>query len=883
MAVGTTLSRVTGLASVVALTVVLGGGGFADGYNLANTTPNIVTDIVIGGVLSATFVPVFVDHLTTRRADEAWEAISAVVTVAITVLLVATVAFFLLAPDIIHLYTVTNHNRDVVHQRQEAVFFLRWFVPQLTCYGLIALFTALLNTRGKFAAPMFVPIANNLVVIVVLVWFHTLVPRPSLASFDAHHGALVLLAAGTTLGVVVQAGLLVPSLLRARLHVHFLWKPAHEAMRTITRLAGWTFGWVVANQVALVVILALADGVKVPGAVSAYTYAYRFFQLPYGIVAVSVMSAVTPSLAARWARGDMVAFRHRMAFGLRGILAIIIPSAVGMVLLAHPLIDLVLGHGAETAAEANSAATALAMFSLGLPGFCVFLYMVRILQAMQDTRTAFRLYLVENGLNIVFGVALVGPLGVRGLALSLSIAYSAAALLAMAVIRQRVGGLGGDELTVPVRRVLAASGVMAVTTVLAVNVSGATSGAGLLARVVLAVVVGLVTYLVTAAVLAERASRRAVADRAGPASADFRRSGPVQAAEPAEPADPSEPSEPSEPFEPSEAAEPVEPPDGPTEGQFHGRLDDQSAGVPYGRLRPVSDEPEVEEPPGDEEESMARIRVVTDSACDLSAELAAERNLTIVPLSIRFGAEEFVDGATLTTDEFWARCAASDVLPETSAPSPGAFQEAFLAAAADGYDGVLCISLSSEVSATFQAAVTAAKGVADQIPVHTIDSRSLTMGLGLMVLDAADMASNGATLEELTTRVDQLISRTKVFGTLDTLEHLEKGGRIGGARALLGSLLSIKPVVSLVDGVVEEESKQRTRGRSLRYLAEKAIDSQPLRRLAVCNGAATDIDEFIGMLDGVQSEYPLVVVNLGSVVGTHTGPGTIGLCMITSD
>ncbi len=856
MAVGTTLSRVTGLASVVALTVALGGGGFADGYNLANTTPNIVTDIVIGGVLSATFVPVFVDRLTTRRPDEAWEAISAVVTVAITVLLVATVAFFLLTPDIIHLYTLTNHNPDVVRQRQEAVFFLRWFVPQLTCYGLIALFTALLNTRGKFAAPMFVPIANNLVVIVVLVWFHALVPHPSLASVDAHHSALVLLAVGTTLGVVVQAALLAPSLLRARLHVHFLWSPAHEAMRTITRLAGWTFGWVVANQVALVVILALADGVKVPGAVSAYTYAYRFFQLPYGIVAVSVMSAVTPSLAARWARGDLVAFRHRMAFGLRGILAIIIPSAVGIVLLAHPLIDLVLAHGAETASEADSAATALAMFSLGLPGFCTFLYMVRVLQAMQDTRTAFLLYLVENGLNIVFGVALVGPLGVRGLALSLSIAYSAAALLAMAVIRRRVGGLGGDDLTVPVRRVLAASAVMAVTTVLAVNVSGAPSGVGLLARVVLAVVVGLVTYLVTAAVLAERAERRPAVDRRGRASGRDGHGDVVRS---------------------------VGPSDGPTDEQFHGRLDDQSGGVPYGHLRPVSVEAEDEEPPGDEEEPMARIRVVTDSACDLSAEMAAERNLTVVPLSIRFGDEEFVDGSTLTADEFWARCAASDVLPETSAPSPGAFQEAFLAAAADGYDGVLCISLSSEVSATFQAAVTAAKGVADRIPVRTVDSRSLTMGLGLIVLDAADMAAGGATLDEVATRVDQLIARTKVFGTLDTLEHLEKGGRIGGARALLGSLLSIKPVVSLVDGVVEEESKQRTRSRALRYLAEKAVDSQPLRRLAVCDGAAGDIDEFIAMLDGVRSEYPLVVTNLGPVVGTHTGPGTIGLCMITSD
>ncbi len=280
---------------------------------------------------------------------------------------------------------------------------------------------------------------------------------------------------------------------------------------------------------------------------------------------------------------------------------------------------------------------------------------------------------------------------------------------------------------------------------------------------------------------------------------------------------------------------------------------------------------------------MARIQVVTDSACDLSAELAAERKVTIVPLSIRFGSEEFVDGSTLTTDQFWSRCAASDVLPETSAPSPGAFQEAFLAAKADGYDGVLCISLSGEVSATHQAAVAAAKAVGDRIPVRAIDSRSLTMGLGLIVLDAADAAANGATLDELEARVERLIPNTQVFGVLDTLEHLEKGGRIGGARALLGSLLSIKPVVALVNGKVEEESKQRTRARSLRYLADKAIGSKPISRIAVCNGAAKDIDEFVAMLGSVRSEHPLVVVNLGPVVGTHTGPGTIGLCMITAD
>ncbi len=280
---------------------------------------------------------------------------------------------------------------------------------------------------------------------------------------------------------------------------------------------------------------------------------------------------------------------------------------------------------------------------------------------------------------------------------------------------------------------------------------------------------------------------------------------------------------------------------------------------------------------------MARIRVVTDSACDLSADMAEERGLTIVPLSIRFGSEEFVDGSTLSTDEFWVRCKASSVLPETSAPSPGAFQEAFVAAADAGYDGVLCLNLSSEVSATYQSAVAAAKAVGDRIPVRTVDSRSLTMGLGLMALDVADLASGGATLDELVERVTALIPRTQVYGVVDTLEHLEKGGRIGGARALLGSLLSIKPVVTLIDGRVEEESKQRTRGRSLRYVADKAKDSPPISRLAVCNGAAPDIAEVLAMLEGVPTDHPLVVTDLGPVVGTHTGPGTVGLCIVTRD
>ena len=279
---------------------------------------------------------------------------------------------------------------------------------------------------------------------------------------------------------------------------------------------------------------------------------------------------------------------------------------------------------------------------------------------------------------------------------------------------------------------------------------------------------------------------------------------------------------------------------------------------------------------------MARVRVVTDSACDLPPALATEHGVVVVPLSIRFGSEEFTDGSAIPPDEFWARCAASAVLPETAAPSPGAFQEAFTKAADDGYDGVLCINLSSGVSATIQAARTAAGAVGDRIPVRVIDSQSMTMGQGLVVLEAAERAAAGDSLDDLADHVQGLLARTTVMGVVDTLEHLEKGGRIGGARALLGSLLSIKPVVICRDGVVAEESKQRTRSRSLRYLADAAHQAGALSRVAVCNGAATDIDTFMAMMDGVQSEHPLVLVDLGPVVGTHTGPGTVGLCFITA-
>jgi len=274
---------------------------------------------------------------------------------------------------------------------------------------------------------------------------------------------------------------------------------------------------------------------------------------------------------------------------------------------------------------------------------------------------------------------------------------------------------------------------------------------------------------------------------------------------------------------------------------------------------------------------MAGVRIVTDSACDLTEELAGSNRITIVPLTIRFGDEELLDRRDLTPSEFWARCRSSAELPETSAPPPGAFQAAYEQAAAEGADGVLCVTISADLSATYQSACTAADATSG-IDVSVLDTRSVTMGEGLVALTAAEAAAAGASLPEVRALAEAAVARTRVFGALATLEHLQRGGRIGKARALLGSMLSIKPVIQVRDGVVDEESKQRTRSRSLEYLAGKVRGDAPLDRLAVATGEAEDVGVLLELLSGVAVARPLEVVELGPVVGTHAGPGTIGVC-----
>ena len=278
-------------------------------------------------------------------------------------------------------------------------------------------------------------------------------------------------------------------------------------------------------------------------------------------------------------------------------------------------------------------------------------------------------------------------------------------------------------------------------------------------------------------------------------------------------------------------------------------------------------------------EPSRRVRIVTDSACDLPDQLVERHAIGVVPLSIRFGDEELIDREQLSVEEFWQRCAARDDLPSTAAPAPGQFETVFRSMAAEGAQDIVVVSLSAALSATIQSAELAAREVTDAVRVHVVDSRSVTLGLGTMVLAAAEAAESGADAESIVAAVADMAARTRVIGALDTLENLRKGGRIGGAKAMLATALSIKPIIEVIDGVVEQAGKQRTRSRALSFIVDQvAADGDRVDGLAVLHAECPDVDQFVEMLRSALPQLGEIVVGrIGPVIGTHAGMGTIGV------
>ena len=278
---------------------------------------------------------------------------------------------------------------------------------------------------------------------------------------------------------------------------------------------------------------------------------------------------------------------------------------------------------------------------------------------------------------------------------------------------------------------------------------------------------------------------------------------------------------------------------------------------------------------------MSNVRIVTDSACDLPAEVVDEMGIEIVPLTIRFGDEELIDREQLTVAEFWNRCINMATLPETAAPAPGQFETVFRRLAADGATGIVVVSLSGALSATIQSAELAAKSVASDeavdVDIRIVDSRTVTMGIGTIAIACAKAAADGASLDDVAALAEHLAGRTRVFAALDTLDNLKKGGRIGGAKAFLATALSIKPIIDVTGGVVAEAGKQRTRSKALAHLVErfKGYEGR-VENLAVLHADCSDVDVFVDMLRP-HYDGEILVGEIGPVIGTHGGRGTMGV------
>jgi len=279
---------------------------------------------------------------------------------------------------------------------------------------------------------------------------------------------------------------------------------------------------------------------------------------------------------------------------------------------------------------------------------------------------------------------------------------------------------------------------------------------------------------------------------------------------------------------------------------------------------------------------MSSVQIVTDSSCDLPDDLVTQLEIRVVPLKIRIGQTEFIDRLELTTAQFWEKCRQTDELPSTAAPAPGAFIEEFQRAAAGGASGVVAVVLSGELSATIEAAQQAAREVEGDIEVRVVDSRTVTLGLGAVVVAAARAAIAGADIDQVSNIATDSAARTQVHAALDTLENLRKGGRIGAAGSLLGSLLSIKPLIEVRNGVVVPAGKQRTRSKALNYLVGVVEEhAEQIENIYVTHAECDDVDSFVQRIQAlVQTE--VLVGQVGPVVGAHAGIGTIGVAFQTA-
>ena len=276
--------------------------------------------------------------------------------------------------------------------------------------------------------------------------------------------------------------------------------------------------------------------------------------------------------------------------------------------------------------------------------------------------------------------------------------------------------------------------------------------------------------------------------------------------------------------------------------------------------------------------SKRKVAVVMDGTANLSREILAKYDIATIPLNLIWGGESYRDGVDITTDEFYERLAHSSELPTTSQPSIGDFHE-FYAKVAETAESIVCVTLSSELSGTYASAVGAA-GLMENCPIEVVDSRTVSVGHGFIALAAAHAAQAGADFQDVAQAASVLVPAVDVYFAVDTLEYLHRGGRIGGASWLIGSALSIKPVLQIDDGKIDSMARVRTKKKALNYLVDLAVEKYGGKEnihLAVVDAVARDEARLLGEeLQKRLNPVELIYGELSPVIGAHAGPGTVG-------
>lgn len=494
VALGTGLSRLTGMLRVIVFGVIIGQTALADAYDGANNSPNAVYELLLGGVLSAALVPMFTRMLENDDRDSA-EAVVGTAIVALT-FITAIAVFF--APWVFRVFSLNPADGIDANQfRTVGTALTRIFLLQIFFYGVSAVLGSLLNAQRRFFAAAWSPLLANIVIICTLLYIPILLHHPDdgipLAEVLNSPSFRWLLGLGATGGIALQALILLPALHKAGLNFRFRFRPRHPAVRHLIRLSGWTFGYVMANQATVIVIKNLAEPGS--GGQDAFTKATTFFYFPHGLLAMSIATTFIPEMARAVARRDRDAFVERTAFGLRLVGLLTFPAAFAFLVMSRPIVGALLQHGEFSVSASITTSRALAGLSLGLVGYSIYLFALRGFYAHQDTRTPFLINLVQNILNIILAFALVRSYGVLGLGLAFALSYIVGAVIALFVLRIKVRSFPVIDVLGSLAQMLTAAAVMGAVLWLALKPVGDNDGFGAVLKISVGIVIGLLVYL----------------------------------------------------------------------------------------------------------------------------------------------------------------------------------------------------------------------------------------------------------------------------------------------------------------------------------------------------------------------------------------------------